>query len=541
MTDDGRDPSPSLTSEARPVAAGDLEGRGPRVPRPSFTLGWALKVLFLGSVNAIALYGVTQMWAQKWWPGIVVVTILTLAIDFAYLSKRAIPAKYLIPGTIFAVIFQVIPVLYTGYIGLTNFSVANRLTKEQALTQIRARVSNVPGSLQYRLQIVAADGGAGELAFFLTDPDGNHFIGTADDLDPVPPNDAPVDDTGKLTAEVLGFSPLALREIADRQSDIAAFQVISEVGVIRTVTATTAAVYVPLFEYDEDADRLTSKESGVVYGAVDGRFVSPDGESVNPGWQEFVGFDNFTKVLTSQAIRGPFLRVFVWNYVFAILSVILTFAVGLALAVSLNHPTLRGKRIYRSLLIVPYALPSFMTALIWAGMLNQEFGIINETINANVPWLRDPTLAKVSVLLVNTWLGFPYMFLITTGALQAMPEELKEAALIDGANPRQAFRRVVFPLLMVAVAPLLIASFAFNFNNFNIIFLLNRGGPPIEGALTPAGHTDILISYTYRLAFESGRGAQWGFASAIAIFIFIMVAGVSAISFRRTRALEELH
>ena len=93
----------------------------------------------------------------------------------------------------------------------------------------------------------------------------------------------------------------------------------------------------------------------------------------------------------------------------------------------------------------------------------------------------------------------------------------------------------------MSVAPLLIASFAFNFNNFNLIFLLNGGGPPIAGAQTPAGHTDILISYTYRLAFESGSGQDFGFASAIAILIFVMVAAISAISFRRTRALEELN
>ncbi len=201
---------------------------------------------------------------------------------------------------------------------------------------------------------------------------------------------------------------------------------------------------------------------------------------------------------------------------------------------------MRAKRIYRSLLIVPYALPSFMTALIWQGMLNQRFGIINDILNASIPWLRDPWMAKASVLLVNLWLGFPYMFLISTGALQAIPEELKEAAYVDGANPRQAFRRVTFPLLLVTLAPLLIASFAFNFNNFNIIFLLTGGGPPIPGAQTPAGNTDILITYTFRLAFETGRGADFGFAAAIASLIFVMVATISAISFRRTRVLEEL-
>jgi arabinogalactan oligomer / maltooligosaccharide transport system permease protein len=253
-----------------------------------------------------------------------------------------------------------------------------------------------------------------------------------------------------------------------------------------------------------------------------------------------VGFSNFIRIFTSEAIRGPFARVFVWNVVFAVLSVVTTFAVGLGLALALNHPTMRGRRVYRSLLILPYALPSFMTALIWAGMFNQDFGVINQMLGANIPWLRDPTLAKIAILIVNLWLGFPYMFLIATGALQAIPEELKEASYVDGASPRQAFRGVTFPLLLVSLAPLLIASFAFNFNNFNIIYLLNGGGPPIEGAQTPAGHTDILISYTYRLAFESGRGSDFGFASAIAIIIFILVATISALSFRRTRALEEV-
>jgi arabinogalactan oligomer / maltooligosaccharide transport system permease protein len=181
-----------------------------------------------------------------------------------------------------------------------------------------------------------------------------------------------------------------------------------------------------------------------------------------------------------------------------------------------------------------------MTALVWAGMLNREFGIVNRMLDASIPWLTDPTMAKVSILLVNLWLGFPYMFLITTGALQSIPSELREAAAVDGANAFSAFRRVTFPLLLISVAPLLIASFAFNFNNFNIIYLLTRGGPPIVGAQTPAGHTDILISYTYRLAFEAGRGQDLGFAAAISVIIFVLVAAFSAFSFRYTRSLEEI-
>jgi arabinogalactan oligomer/maltooligosaccharide transport system permease protein len=538
VTGPGADGRGQDSQDIAPDGGKSNEGRGITFPRPSFTWQWALKVLFLGGVNAFALYGIAQMWAQRWWPGIVVVVLSTLLIDWAYLSKRALPAKYLVPGTIFALIFQVIPVIYSGYIALTNFSTDNRLTEAQTLDQITSRVSGVPGSTRYRVQILQDASGA--FGFFLTDEDGNVALGTSDGLEPLAPGDYTLGETGRLEGAVKGFSPLSIRDIADVQEEIERFEVPADVGVIQVVTLTTAAVYEPLYEYDAASGELTDIETGVVYRPLDGRFTSEAGETIQPGWQIFVGFENFTRILTAPAVRGPFLRVFLWNYAFAILSVVLTFVVGLGLAVAMNHPSMRGKKVYRSLLIIPYALPSFMTALIWAGMLNQEFGIINELLGADIAWLRDPWMAKASVLLVNTWLGFPYMFLISTGALQAIPEELKEAAIVDGATAPQSFRRITFPLLMVSLAPLLIASFAFNFNNFNIIYLLNRGGPPIEGALTPAGHTDILISYTFRLAFESGRGAEWGFASSIAILIFLMVATISAISFRRTRALEEL-
>jgi arabinogalactan oligomer/maltooligosaccharide transport system permease protein len=503
-------------------------------------LSLVAKLFFLGVINAFALASLPVMLEEKFWPGIITVALATIAIDWAYLSRRSIPAKYLIPGTIFAIVFQVYPVLYSGYTSFTNFSTSNRLTFEQAIDQFEGRSSNVPGTTRYELVILGADGGAGEIAFFLTDEQGGTSLGTAEGLQPLTPDQMVTNAEGDVE-EVDGYVALTIRQIGDRQQEILGeFEVPTEEGAIRAVTVTTAAVFGRLYTYDPATGALTDNETGTIYQQEEGNFVSADGDTLQPGWRTTVGFANFTRIFTSEAIRGPFARVFVWNVLFAVLSVVLTFALGLGLAVSLNHPGMRGRRIYRSLLILPYALPSFMTALIWAGMLNQDYGVINRILGADIPWLRDPTMAKISVLLVNLWLGFPYMFLIATGALQSIPEELKEASYVDGANPRQAFRRVIFPLLLIALAPLLIASFAFNFNNFNIIYLLNGGGPPIEGAQTPAGHTDILISYTYRLAFESGQGNEFGFASAIAIIIFILVATISAFSFRRTRALEEI-
>ena len=137
------------------------------------------------------------------------------------------------------------------------------------------------------------------------------------------------------------------------------------------------------------------------------------------------------------------------------------------------------------------------------------------------------------------WLTYPYMFLVSTGALQAIPADLTEAAQVDGAKPLHAFRTITFPLLLVALAPVLISSFAFNFNNFNAIYLTSEGGPfPPDNP--QVGATDLLITYTYRLAF-GGQGARYGLAAAISIFIFLIVAAVSIVGFRRAQTLEEIN
>jgi arabinogalactan oligomer/maltooligosaccharide transport system permease protein len=144
----------------------------------------------------------------------------------------------------------------------------------------------------------------------------------------------------------------------------------------------------------------------------------------------------------------------------------------------------------------------------------------------------------VSILVVNLWLGFPYMFLVTTGAIQAIPDDIQEAGRVDGAV-WQIFRHIKFPLLLVSVAPLLISSFAFNFNNFNLIYMLTGGGPRFADASINVGASDILISMVYKVAFGAER--DYGLASAFSIIIFVLVAVISYLSFRQTKVLEELN
>jgi len=229
----------------------------------------------------------------------------------------------------------------------------------------------------------------------------------------------------------------------------------------------------------------------------------------------------------------------------SLFSVLLSFLIGLVFALALNNERLRGRNVYRTLLIIPWAVPYFISVLTWKnGILNETYGILNKIILPflgldPVKWFNDQYWAKLACIIVNTWLTFPYMMTISLGALQSIPDELYEVAAIDGAGKWQNFRHITFPLLLTVVAPLLISSFAFTFNNFTLIYLLNSGGPPMVGATTPAGHTDILISYVYKLAFE-GRGQEFGFASAISVIIFVLVGGISLLNFKISGAFEEI-
>src|SRR5262249_23211228 len=311
-------------------------------------------------------------------------------------------------------------------------------------------------------------------------------------------------------------------------------------GAVKPQGLDTAVVLEQTLRYDPHTDTFTRIKDGVVFrDDGKGAFADASGHELEPGWRTRTGWANFSRLIHDPLVRKPFLRVLAWTIVFAGLTVFLSFALGLFLAIALAKKGMRFRRLYRSVLVIPYAMPALLTILVWSGLLNDEFGVVNHIFHIHVPWLFDPWVAKVSVILVSVWLTFPYFFLVSMGALQSIPAELYEAARVDGGAAWQVFRRVTLPLLLVAVAPLMIASFAFNFNNFNNIFLLTGGGPAMTDS-SVAGSTDILISYTYKVALATGKGQDYGLASAITIIIFFIVATISAISFSRTRVLENL-
>ncbi|MDE0573905.1 ABC transporter permease subunit [Demequina sp. B12] len=525
----------------------------PQAPQESHArrwrgLGWGFiaKLLMMALVNALGLAIIFSAVNAEAWAILAASAALLIAANIIYFSKRTLPLKYLFPGLIFLAIFQLFTLAYTGYVAFTNYGTGHAGSQQQAveatLIQNERRADDSP---TYPLAIVR-DGDT--LGFAVTDDDGFVLVGTEEaELSAV---DGAVIDDRQVPTEVPGWTVVTRAELfadANLQNEVIDLRVAvsddAEDGSLRTRDGSTAAIYQSSMDWDDEAQTFTDKETGTVYYADQevGNFVAEDGSRLPTGWYVTVGFDNFVRAVTDQNLAGPLLKVTAWTFAFAILTVLTSFGLGLLFALIYNDPRIRGRKWMRTVFILPYAFPAFMSALLWRGMLNREFGIINDWFffGADINWLGDPWLAKFAILWVNLWLSYPYWFLVCTGALQALPSETMEASKIDGAGRWRQFRSITLPLLLVSTAPLAISSFAFNFNNFTIIYMLTEGGPPFAGT-SGLGSTDILISAIYNISGVSGGSADYGLASALSIIVFIFVGIISAIAFRQTRKLEEI-
>ncbi len=543
----------------------DLRERAPETPvrdRPRPGLGWWLKTAGLALLDAVVVWAAIVLAADGAWLFFAALLIGAGFVNWVYFWPGTRALRWITPGLVLMTAFLIVPIIYTFYISFTNWATGNLLQKPQAIEIIEGRSfvdADAPGEL-FDLHVYQ-DGD--ELRLLLVGSEGELIFGQPRLRSEEPLEDAIedpeelgiTDEDGDGVPEQIGpYHLLSRAQVFALANTVAFDQLVidSESGLVqilglsqgRVVQATQQFRYDPVTDIMVD---LVAEQDCPPGDTTDtkGNFVCEDGTVLDPGWVETIGLANYRNVLTNEAIRGPFLGVFIWNLVFAFLAVASTFALGLGLAVTMQSDRLRGRTLYRSIFILPYAVPAVLSILIWQGLFNAEFGQVNnmlESIGLNaVPWFSDPFWARTMVLLVNLWLGFPYMYLICTGALQAIPTDLLEAARVDGAGPVKVFRRITFPLLMVSLAPLLIGSFAFAFNNFVLIYLLTSGGPPILDAAVPVGSTDILITFTFDLAAASGSGNRFGLAAAIAVFIFLLLMVISSLGFRYTKRLENIY
>lgn len=527
--------------------------------------GTAIRLLSLAVLDAMSMVFLWTLAANGRYPITAVVFLVTAGVNVAFLFEKAYPLRWFSPGLALMIIMLVYPTAYTIYVAFTNYGDGHLLTKAQVVNQLESVTfspEDAPefswtayrsrdGEFALWLRSAAAAGGGAESGeqgeAGSSAEDGDFFALPGEPL--IPGADAPPElqesrDAEGIPRELPGYRRLNRIDVVRFLDAISEVEFGAPPRTVRVLSLDTARPVETRYLYDAEADTITDRLEGTVYRPKRGTFTAEGGTTLRPGFWVAVGAENFRRLFTSPALTGPFLRVFLWTFIYAILSVVLAFSFGLFFALVFNHPKMPGKRVIRSLMLIPYALPAFISVNIWRAMFSRHFGVIHtalESLFGGSPlWLADPFWARIGILIVQTWLGFPYMMLICTGALQSLPSELFEAATIDGAGSWRKFRNLTLPLLLVSVGPLLIGSFVFNFNNFTVIDIYAEGGPPMAGTVTPAGHTDILITYIFRLAFAGGRGADYGYAAAITIVIFVVLAVITALQFRYTRIWEEI-
>jgi len=465
----------------------------------------------------------------------------SLAI-WIYASSRTLAAKYLFPGVAGMLVFIALPLVYTVQIGFTNYSSAHLLEEDRARAYLLAQTEVEEAGV--RAFTLHRQGTGVVLALRPPEGAGADAGGLVSPPLSLAPGASPSAPVVMQPGPVPAGEPLSLREVITWRAALQELKLrlpADGSGAAGGVELSYAGLrefgpVKPLWQARPDG-ALKQLSTGAVFSAnrETGYFETAQGERMLPGFKVGIGWANYSRMLFDADFRAPFVSIFIWTVLFAGLTVLFATAIGLSLAVLLNWEALKYRTLYRTLLFLPYAVPGFISILVFKGLFNQNFGEINAILDAlfgvRPAWFADPLLAKVMLLIVNTWLGYPYIMVLCAGLIKAIPADLYEASAIAGATPWQNFRRITAPLILKPLTPLLISAFAFNFNNFVLISLLTDGRPDFLNTKLPAGTTDILVSYTYRIAFTDS-GQNFGLAAAISTLIFGMVALMSLAQLR---------
>lgn len=502
------------------------------------TLKRYLNPLLMLLLGLVGLYVITLVYATG--ESLLAGTMLVVlgAFVWVYTSPRTYAYRYLFPGIGAALIFVVFPMLYTVSIGFTNYSSKNLLTHERATKYLLEENYRAEGATYH----FTLHPDSGKVRIRLEDADtAATFVTPGFTLESEP---QVLQVQAKASAEVPAGEAMGIKELIAVQKSLKALTVaMPDGGQVRMTGLREFAPSRLLYTKNPDGSLTNNQDHSVIKpNFKTGFFETADGEKVEPGFQAYIGWKHYVQIFTDASLREPFGRIFLWTLAFAGLTVLFATSLGMVLAVILNWDALRFRSVYRLLIFLPYAVPSFISILVFKGLFNNNSGEINLILSSlfgiKPAWFSDPFLAKSMLLIVNTWLGFPYMMVVCMGLIKAIPLDLYEASAVAGAGPITNFFKITMPLIIKPLTPLLISSFAFNFNNFMLISLLTGGRPDILNTSLPAGTTDILSTYTYRIAFEDS-GQQFGLAAAISTVIFLMVAVISVVQIRSTKIAQD--
>ncbi len=512
-----------------------MNAQTPRLSTPAYLLN----LLLIGIVAAAGLWFVMQLFRDGNYPMGSMVSAILVFLCLVYLRRRFTPMRWLAVGIALAMLFTLYPIFYTFYTAFTNMGDGHILSKQQAIQRLEDERYLPEGGESYSWAVYEA--APGEYALWLVAEDGATYLAKpGETLTAVSPSNFTLDEDG-YPEQLDGYQKLTKRDTVPIINELGEIDFGAEDNTVRIRSLQEAATLVPIYTYDAEIDTVTNLDTGVTYTPDDGTFTSEDGDTLTPGYMTSIGTRNFVRFLTNEGLRDPMMTMLVWNFAFAFFSVFFSFVVGLVIA--LLFEDLAGKRVIRSLLIIPYTIPVLVSVLIWRAILNPDLGFLSKILESmfgtGPAWFLDPFWAKVALVLINVWLSYPYFFVITAGALRAIPEEINHAATVDGASAWQGLRYITLPLLLRILSPLLIASFTFNFNNFNLVYIFNFGNPPMANTIIPIGHTDILISFVYKLAFVTSGTTDYGLAASISIVLFLFIGLLTLLQVRFTGAFKE--
>lgn len=505
-------------------------------------LNYAINLGVVGVCLIALMRIILLLFADGLYPLASALSAIAVFLAIVYLRRQFTPVRWFGIGIALALLFTLYPILFTFYLSVTNMSSGHLMTKQQAITRLEEQTYLVEGEQTYEwTAFVTPDG---EYALWLLPDEGPGLLARpGEPLEPVAPGEngiGELDDEG-IPLSIDGYERLPQNKTVAIISSLGEIDFGQAPDTVRIKSLREVAPLKQKYQYDSDEDMVVDLENGGVFRPVKGTFTSEDGEVLTPGFIVSAGTQNYDRFLGNPGFREPLFSVLLWNISFAFWSVVVSFALGLV--VTLLFEGLPGSRIIRALLIIPWPIPVLISILIWRSMLNPDLGFVSpalESIFGSSPaWFQDKNWTRFALILVNVWLSYPYFYVISAGAIRSIPAEIYDAAVVDGAGAWSKFYHITLPLLLRILMPLLIASFTFNFNNFNVIYIFNFGRPPMPNTIVPMGHTDILISFVYRLAFVTTNVTNYGLAAAITVMLFLLISFMVIIQARFTNLFRE--
>ena len=511
---------------------------------------WWLPVLLL------ACWGALTCWANGDYSFAAILLFAAASAILIFSRGGHIGWRFLYPALLGTFIFMLLPLALTVSYAFTNHSSNHQLPLKAAthylleqtiLTaneRLALRIEPLEGE-QYRLWLQQADGDALATAPFALEYDSSGALIGPQRL-AVSPQPGPVP-VGLGLREQAPLRPLLKALVlvrGDRQE-------------LRLLGMREFAPLLPAYRADLPAPPALAGISPLVYEQASGHWYGANlargfferldeqgqfsGQQINPGFVANIGLANF-RLIASQGESGELLhRLGLFTLALAVLSVVLSFGIGLPLAALLLWPRLPFARLFRAIALLPMAVPVFITAAVLGSMFSPNFGVVNQLLGQLMSeppqWFVSPLATQLMLIAISVWLATPYAVMVGMGLIQSVSPELTEAAVLDGAGPLRRFIHVTLPLLWPALIPLLLASFAFHFNNFGLVILITGGSPMFEDSFAMAGHTDTLLSYAYDLAFVQG-GREIALASAYSLLLFpllIVLVGAQLWWVRRSR------